>query len=568
MAVGTTDRSTACDQVLVVGVGRDGLADRVPCARSPATATTTYDIEQDALDRAPTSCGTRLHRDVEKGRRTQADVDAAFERLSVHHRPRRRGRHADYRHRGRCGEARREAADLRPLSTPSRRRSAILATNSSAIVSSQLADATGPSRPGLQHALLQPGAGHALRRGRRRTRRRRRRPSRHRRARAPARQGSRRTGQGDPRLRRQPDPRRGPRRGHLPARGGHRLGRRHRHRLPDRARLPDGPLRADGPHRDRHRLPRQAGPPRRVRRPARPTQPHGHRHSSNAASSVARPARASTPTTTRASGTPGPTTRRTRDDGRPWTESPGARLLPDGRAAHRRGARCARPGAGPSSTREVLPIINDYWDRAEFPFELVPKIAQLGIIGTTIERLRLPGPVPARGRHGHPRDVPRRRQCQHVHRGAVRPGDGLDRLLGSEEQKQRWLPGMAALDKVGAFALTEPDHGSDSVRLETTARRDGDHWVLNGAKRWIGNASFADVVVVWARDVADGRSRPSSWRRTRTAPLPRRLHHRADHREDRQTRGLAARRHAAERAGAGRQQARRRRTRSATPPGC
>jgi glutaryl-CoA dehydrogenase len=78
-------------------------------------------------------------------------------------------------------------------------------------------------------------------------------------------------------------------------------------------------------------------------------------------------------------------------------------------------------------------------------------------------------------------------------------------LLGSEEQKPRWLPAMAALRLVGAFALTEPEHGSDSVRLETTGRRDGGSWVLNGAKRWIGNASFADVVGVWARDVADGQ---------------------------------------------------------------
>jgi glutaryl-CoA dehydrogenase len=78
-------------------------------------------------------------------------------------------------------------------------------------------------------------------------------------------------------------------------------------------------------------------------------------------------------------------------------------------------------------------------------------------------------------------------------------------LLGSEEQKQRWLPGMAALEKIGAFALTEPNHGSDSVHLETTVHRDGSQWVLNGAKRWIGNASIADVVVVWARDVSDGR---------------------------------------------------------------
>jgi glutaryl-CoA dehydrogenase len=72
-------------------------------------------------------------------------------------------------------------------------------------------------------------------------------------------------------------------------------------------------------------------------------------------------------------------------------------------------------------------------------------------------------------------------------------------MLGSDEQKQHWLPAMARLEKLGAFALTEPNHGSDSVALETTARRDGDHFVIDGAKRWIGNGSLADVVVVWAR---------------------------------------------------------------------
>ena len=97
-------------------------------------------------------------------------------------------------------------------------------------------------------------------------------------------------------------------------------------------------------------------------------------------------------------------------------------------------------------------------------------------------------------------------------------------LLGSEEQKQRWLPAMARLDAIGAFALTEPMHGSDSVALETSARRDGGDWVLDGAKRWIGNGSIADVVVVWARSADDGQvkgflvekdtpaSRPSRWR--------------------------------------------------------
>jgi glutaryl-CoA dehydrogenase len=78
-------------------------------------------------------------------------------------------------------------------------------------------------------------------------------------------------------------------------------------------------------------------------------------------------------------------------------------------------------------------------------------------------------------------------------------------MLGSAAQKRRWLPGMARLKKLGAFALTEPTHGSDSVALETSARRDGDTWVINGRKRWIGNGTIADVVVLWARDTADGK---------------------------------------------------------------
>jgi glutaryl-CoA dehydrogenase len=78
-------------------------------------------------------------------------------------------------------------------------------------------------------------------------------------------------------------------------------------------------------------------------------------------------------------------------------------------------------------------------------------------------------------------------------------------MLGSAAQKRRWLPPMARLEKIGAFALTEPLHGSDSVALETGARRDGDTWVLNGQKKWIGNGSIADVIVMWARDTDDGK---------------------------------------------------------------
>jgi glutaryl-CoA dehydrogenase len=79
-------------------------------------------------------------------------------------------------------------------------------------------------------------------------------------------------------------------------------------------------------------------------------------------------------------------------------------------------------------------------------------------------------------------------------------------MYGSDEQKERFLRPLERFDMVGSWALTEPDHGSDASRgLETTARRDGDDWILNGAKKWAGNATFADVNVVWARDVSDGQ---------------------------------------------------------------
>src|SRR4051794_30205082 len=72
-------------------------------------------------------------------------------------------------------------------------------------------------------------------------------------------------------------------------------------------------------------------------------------------------------------------------------------------------------------------------------------------------------------------------------------------LLGNEEQRERWLPAMARMEKIGAFGLTEPQHGSDAVGLETSARRDGDSFLLNGQKKWIGNGSIADYVIIWAR---------------------------------------------------------------------
>ena len=149
---------------------------------------------------------------------------------------------------------------------------------------------------------------------------------------------------------------------------------------------------------------------------------------------------------------------------------------------------------------EVIPVINEYWEKAEFPFALMPKLAALNIAGGDIKGYGCPGmSTVAAGILGLELARGDASICTFfgVHSGLAM---GSIYLCGSEEQKQRWLPPMARMEKIGAFALTEPNHGSDSVSLETTARRDGDAWVLNGAKRWIGNASFADVVIVWARD--------------------------------------------------------------------
>lgn len=152
---------------------------------------------------------------------------------------------------------------------------------------------------------------------------------------------------------------------------------------------------------------------------------------------------------------------------------------------------------------EVLPIINDYWERAEFPFELVPKLAWLGIVGGAIKGYGCPG-LSRLATGMVTLEMSRGDGSVNTFIG-VQNGLAMGSIdmLGSEEQKQRWLPGMAKLDLIGAFALTEPEHGSDSVALETTARRDGDEWVLNGAKRWIGNGSIGHVVIVWARDESD-----------------------------------------------------------------
>ena len=153
----------------------------------------------------------------------------------------------------------------------------------------------------------------------------------------------------------------------------------------------------------------------------------------------------------------------------------------------------------------VLPVINDHWEAATMPTSLYQGLRELGVVGTTIEGYGCPGM--SRTAAGL--------VAQELSRGdgsvntinAVQSGLVMGSIarFGNEDQKQRWLPQLAVLESLGAFALTEPNHGSDSVALETVARRDGDHWVIDGHKRWIGLGSVADIVVICARDAEDGR---------------------------------------------------------------
>ena len=154
----------------------------------------------------------------------------------------------------------------------------------------------------------------------------------------------------------------------------------------------------------------------------------------------------------------------------------------------------------------VAPIINDYWTRAAFPFEVIPHLAALGIAGQ---------PYSGHGCAGRStlmdgftqmhiaRVDPSIATFMGVHTGLAM---GSIDICGSEEQKSRWLPPMARMELIGSFGLTEIAAGSGTSRgLVTTARREGDRWVLNGNKKWIGNATFADLNVIWARDEADDR---------------------------------------------------------------
>src|SRR5216684_5637077 len=155
---------------------------------------------------------------------------------------------------------------------------------------------------------------------------------------------------------------------------------------------------------------------------------------------------------------------------------------------------------------EVTPIINHYWTREEFPFQLIPGLAALGIVGTSYHGYGCPGKTSlldgilmmelAAGDSSIA-------TFRGVHSGLAM---GSIYLCGSEEQKQQWLPPMARLEKIGAFGLTEPGVGSGtSGGLTTTARREGDSWILSGQKKWIGNATWGDITIIWARDLGDNQ---------------------------------------------------------------
>jgi glutaryl-CoA dehydrogenase len=153
----------------------------------------------------------------------------------------------------------------------------------------------------------------------------------------------------------------------------------------------------------------------------------------------------------------------------------------------------------------VVPTAAGYWDRAEFPFDLLPGLGELGVMGGTLGR--------EYGCAGWS-NVAYGLAIAELARGSgslstflhVQSGLAMTAIheLGSEQQKREWLPPMARCEKIGCFGLTEPEAGSDPGSLATTAVARNGGYVLNGEKKWIGNASFADVAVIWAR-TEDGR---------------------------------------------------------------
>ena len=148
----------------------------------------------------------------------------------------------------------------------------------------------------------------------------------------------------------------------------------------------------------------------------------------------------------------------------------------------------------------VLPIIGEAFDQARFPSELIPEIAELGLLGSSLPE--------EYGGHGL-NAVSYGLICQELERGdsGIRSFVSVQSSLcmypiyayGTEEQKKRWLPDMAAGKLIGCFGLTEPQGGSDPANMKTHAKRDGGDWILNGSKMWITNGNLAGIAIVWAQ---------------------------------------------------------------------
>ncbi|WPO82573.1 acyl-CoA dehydrogenase family protein [Chryseobacterium sp. JJR-5R] len=155
--------------------------------------------------------------------------------------------------------------------------------------------------------------------------------------------------------------------------------------------------------------------------------------------------------------------------------------------------------------KEVKPLVNHYWLRDEFPHELIPKFQKLNICGVTYEGYGCPG-MPFLMEGVIAMEMARIDASIATFFG-VQSGLAMGSIYicGSEEQKQKWLPQMQKFEKIGAFGLTEPEVGSGAAGgLTVTCKKTPEGWILNGQKKWIGNATFADLVIIWARDLGDG----------------------------------------------------------------
>jgi glutaryl-CoA dehydrogenase len=155
---------------------------------------------------------------------------------------------------------------------------------------------------------------------------------------------------------------------------------------------------------------------------------------------------------------------------------------------------------------QVKPLVNEYWAKGEFPTELIGLFRESGLAGLPYEGYGEHRPAVSNLLSGTMAMEMARTDASVSTFFGVHNGLAMYSIEsgGDQEQRDRWLPELAAMDKIGAFAMTEPLGGSDVAGgMRTTAKREGDTWVLNGAKKWIGNATFADYVVVWARDVDD-----------------------------------------------------------------